>query len=165
MTLQFYSKTKATSLIVAFLCLYFTNFSVNAQSVDTQKDRTARVYYSLGDENNVPLTKPVEDFDCTDQIFTTVELNNYTKGKYQLSISWIDPNDDVRENTRYPFQVNSSKRITKLWAWLSLSRAKGAGVLAWINPAAGLEEFIGQWKVEVRVDNELVNTGNFVVRC
>lgn len=165
MNLQFHSKTKATSLIVAFLCLAITNFSVDAQSADKQTQRTARVFYSLGDENNVPLTKPITDFDCTDQIFTTVELNNYPKGKYQLSISWIDPNDDVRENTRYPFHVNNSKSITKLWAWLSLSRAKGAGVLAWMNPAAGLEEFIGQWKVEVRVDNKLVNTGNFVVRC
>lgn len=160
MSLLLPTKKKATSLIVAFLCLCICHFSAHAEDA-----KSARVYYSLGSENNVPLTNPLTDFACTEPIFTTVELNNYPKGKYQLSIRWIDPNDDVRENTRYPFKVSDTKRITKLWAWLSLSRAKGAGVLAWMNPAAGLEEFIGLWKVEVRVDNKLINTGNFVVRC
>lgn len=149
---------KATTLLVAFLCI------ATITIVNAQNNSNVRVYYSLGDENKAPLTKPLSNFSCTDQIFTIVELNKYPIGKYQLSVRWIDPSDNVRENTRYPFDV-TSHRITKLWAWLSLSRAKGAGVLAWMNPAAGLEEFIGEWTVEIRINNKVVNTGNFIVSC
>jgi len=154
------SKIKATALLVAFLCL----ISFGATKSNAKNTPNAHVYYSLGDENKAPLTKSQTDFSCTDQIFTVAELSNYPKGKYQLSIRWIDPSDNVRENTRYPFDVTSS-RITKLWAWLTLSRAKGAGILAWMNPAAGLEEFVGEWTVEVQVDNKVVNTGSFIVSC
>ena len=121
------------------------------------------IYFSLANRHNAPSKEARDIFDCTDKIFTVVELDDYQRGRHQLSVRWIDPADQTREKTEYPFTISSDQ--TRLWAWLSLSRARGAGMLQWINPAAGLEEFIGPWQVEVRIDNKLIGKGQFEVSC
>ena len=92
-----------------------------------------------------------------------MELSDYPVGTYQLSVAWIDPALDVRERTEYEFRVRESE--TRLWAWLTLSRATGAGLLQWINPAAGLEEFVGGWRIEVSVNDQKLASSDFEVVC
>ena len=111
-----------------------------------------------------PSYQELTHFGCTDQIYTVLEMQDYPAGKYHLAVKWIDPSKNVREHTQYPFAVNASGD-TKLWAWLALSRAPGAGMIAWLNPAAGLEEFVGTWNVEVKIDDRLVSKLNFDVTC
>lgn len=123
----------------------------------------ARIYFSLADEFSTPGKQAQTIFDCSDKIYTVLELSDYARQRYQLSVQWRDPTGDVRETTRYPFSVK--KPDTRLWAWLSLSRASGAGMLQWINPAAGLEEFIGIWEVEVRLNKEIIAREQFEVNC
>jgi len=157
---------KATNLFVAFFLSSLIIESVTAaqeQTNETKKEKSALVYYSLADEFNAPTKEALVDFDCTDKIFSVIELSNYPKGKHLLSVRWIDPSDAQREHTKYEFHVNRAE--VRLWAWLSLSRAQGAGMLTWINPAAGLEEFVGEWTVEVRVNNKLISDSAFIVSC
>lgn len=158
---------KATSFFVAFFLFAFACYSptrVLAEQGQADNDTPqSTVYFALADEFNAPLKESTTDFDCTDKIFTVVELNDYPQGKHQLSVRWLDPTDGQREHTKYEFHVNQQE--VRLWAWLSLSRAQGAGMLTWINPAAGLEEFVGPWTVEVRVDNKKISDGVFEVSC
>lgn len=170
------STYKATNLFVAFfLSLTFlaltslSRLALAAEETDSSpkdapvREKQSLVYYTLANEFNAPLTEPMESFDCTDKIFTVVELRDYPEGKHQLSVRWFDPTDGQREHTKYDFNI--SKTDIRLWAWLSLSRAQGAGMLTWINPAAGLEDFIGPWTVEVRIDDKKISDSSFEVSC
>lgn len=128
-------------------------------------EKSHKVYFSLADEFNGPKTEAEakQRFDCTDQIYTVAELSNYPKGEYQLTVVWKDPNNSVREKTSYPFNVHNAQ--TKIWAWLTLSRATGAGLIQWIDPAAGLESFIGIWTIEVFINGNRINKKTIDVSC
>ena len=142
----------------------FLFFSLSqATEQNTQPSPTHLVYNTLVDDIGFPSKQVKQSFDCSDKIYTVVELQNHALGKHELSIKWIDPVGELREHTKYPFHV--VKQDTRLWAWLNLYRATGAGLLQWIDPAAGLEEFIGAWTIEVRVDNKRLTKQSFEVIC
>ena len=147
---------------MVFLCLLSTYLTQQATAEEAKK-ADSKVYFTLGNQHEFPLTDEREVFGCSDKIFTVVELDHLPKATYQLSIAWIDPSDTERERSEYPFSVTLDQ--TRLWSWLSLSRATGAGLIQWIDPAAGLEEFIGEWTVEVRINNKKISTKNFEVVC
>jgi len=160
---------KAITLAMAFLlaCLCLQNSLAgetkgNAHSQE-KKRVSAKVYFALGDEHEFPLTEERKYFSCSDKIFTVIELNHLPKTKYDLAIVWKDPSETERERTQYPFTVGTDE--TRLWSWLSLAPARGAAMIQWINPAAGLEEFIGPWTVEVRINNKKISTKRFEVIC
>jgi hypothetical protein len=92
-----------------------------------------------------------------------VELSHLPKTKYDLAIVWIDPSNTERERTVYPFTVVADE--TRLWSWLSLSPSAGAAMIQWINPAAGLEEFVGPWTVEIRINDRKITSKSFEVIC
>ena len=145
--------------------LFMVQLGMAAES-DKQsgKDKqSANIYFSVADQFDAPLSEPQTNFDCTQKIFTVIELSEFPHGRHDLSVIWRDPSEKAREKTEYPFTVRSSQ--TRLWAWLSLSRAAGAGMLQWIDPAAGLEEFIGIWKVEVKVNGKIIDSKEFEVSC
>lgn len=154
---------KATAIAVAFLLLHLPLSIALAGTESLAKQKTSRVHVTLANEVGIPLEEAMDDFDCSDKIYAVVELNDYPKGRHELSVLWIDPASTSRENTQYPFHVINQN--TKLWAWLSLSRARGAGMLQWLNPAAGLEEFIGPWTIQVRIDNKKISELKFEVSC
>lgn len=152
-------KTIALSMVFLFLSTSFLN-SVTAQE---QQIASSNVYFTLGDQHEFPLKEERDVFGCSDKIFTVVELSHLPKTKYDLSIVWIDPANTERERTEYPFTVSLDE--TRLWSWLSLSPSEGAAMIQWINPAAGLEEFVGPWTVEIRINNKKITTKSFEVVC
>jgi len=139
--------------------LLFNNVAI----ATTSHPQSHKVYLSDGDEHGFPQTYKKDVFECTEKIYSVLELSDYPIGTYQLSVAWIDPTRDVRERTEYEFRVRESE--TRLWAWLTLSRATGASILQWIDPAAGLEEFVGDWKIEVRVNDKKLASSDFQVVC
>jgi len=152
--------------MMAFLSLAPTVYA----ALKTNNDNTIEaeqishtLYFSKEDQFGGPRIEPVAQFDCSEKIFSVVELSNYPLGRHQLSVTWKDPTDNTREHTQYDFFVHHAE--TKIWAWLSLSRAAGAAMMTWINPAAGLEEFVGPWNVELRIDNKKIDDGSFTVIC
>jgi len=151
---------KAITVVMAFL------LAVPGQA-ETDKPApipSHKLYFSLTDEFGGAAKEAITEFDCNDKIFTVVELQHYdTDTPYHLSVKWLNPDGNVQEHTQYPFNVSSSE--TRLWAWLSLSRATGAGMIQWLNPAAGLEEFIGEWEVQVRINDKMLDTKHFQVLC
>ncbi len=144
-----------------FIVLYA--LSLGAVAAATPSEVSSNIYFTLGDQHDFPSKKERKYFDCTDKIFTVVELSNLPKTDYDLAIVWRDPSNTERERTEYPFKVSQDE--TRIWSWLSLSASKGASMIQWINPAAGLEEFIGPWSVEVRINNKKIATKQFEVVC
>lgn len=160
-----YLYNKTTALAVVFLCLaqniWSQENSINTAVENQQPEQL--VYLALSDEFGVPQHEPLEIFNCTDKVYSVVELHDYPRDRYQLSVRWFDPAGTVREHTRYDFTVREPS--TRLWAWLSLSRGFGGGMLQFINPAAGLEDFIGIWKIEVNINGKNIGDGSFEVSC
>lgn len=162
---------RAVMYMMAFLL--FSTFTALAEesavtevagsTLEPALEKSHKVYFSLTDEFGGPQKEAKERFDCSDQIYTVAELSNYPKGEYQLTVIWNDPNDSVREKTSYPFNVNNTE--TRIWAWLTLSRATGAGLIQWIDPAAGLESFIGIWNIEVLINGKRISKQTFDVSC
>lgn len=169
-----HSNKKAIPFVMAFLLSFFSinpaYADVNSVTPKLEKKQTvstkksSKVYFSLADKYGGADKKAITEFGCEDKIFTVVELSNYKSGgPYQLSVKWINPNGEVQEHTKYPFHI--SKNETRLWAWISLLRATGAGMMQWLNPAAGLEEFIGEWEVKVKINGKTIDSQNFQVIC
>ena len=162
------NKINKATLGVAFVYL-LTASTTQAWSNDQStlsaevEEKNSRVYLALSDEHERPLSFGKETFGCEEKIFAVAELSNYPKGKHEFSVKWTDPANTLREHTRYPFHIN--KKETRLWSWLSLRRGAGAGMLQWIDPAAGLEDFIGPWEVEVHIDGKKLASLKMEVNC
>jgi len=152
---------RAIVLTVAFLSAFI--ISITPSSAAEQNKASSKVYFTLGDQHQFPLTEERNSFGCSDRIFTVVELSHMPKTKYDLAIVWIDPSNTERERTEYSFSVVAEE--TRLWSWLSLSPSTGAAMIQWINPAAGLEEFVGPWTVEIRINGRRITSKNFEVIC
>ncbi|MBL4674247.1 MAG: hypothetical protein JKX81_18450 [Arenicella sp.] len=152
---------RAIVLTVAFLSAFI--ISITPSSAAEQNKASSKVYFTLGDQHQFPLTEERSSFGCSDRIFTVVELSHMPKTKYDLAIVWIDPSNTERERTEYSFSVVAEE--TRLWSWLSLSPSTGAAMIQWINPAAGLEEFVGPWTVEIRINGRRITSKNFEVIC
>ncbi len=160
-------KASMQMLAFLFLILGVTPAPTFAEQTSNEQANKAShtLHFSLGDKHGFPLNDAKSEFDCSDKIYTTIELSNYPLGKHHFSIVWTDPAGDDRERTEYDFQVRNHDQPMRLWSWLSLRRSTGSGMLQWLNPAAGLEEFIGPWSVEVRIDNKKIDSQSFEVSC
>jgi hypothetical protein len=154
-------KQKAIALAMVFLSLLMP--SITPSSAAEQNKASSKVYFALGDQHQFPLKEERSSFGCSDKIFTVVELSHLPKTKYDIAIVWIDPSNTERERSEYPFSVVAEE--TRLWSWLSLSPSAGAAMIQWINPAAGLEEFVGPWTVEIRINDRKITSKNFEVIC
>lgn len=163
---QAHSTNKAivfTMALFFFMIAFFFSNVTNAEN-DSQETPKATLRFALPDQHGFPLDEKQESFDCLDKIYSVTELTKFSKGKHNVEFKWIEPSGSTRERTVYDFWIRD-KPSTKLWAWIEFSRARGAGMIQWLNPAAGLEEFIGNWKLELLIDGKKVNSGNFDVSC
>lgn len=157
-----FKKTIATAMV--FLCLSFHSQADEGEQKSSSNDtKNHNIYLSLAQDHDIPSTQNEDIFDCSDKIFAVVELNSYPIGKYNLAVIWTDPSQTVRERTKYDFHVRGEN--TRLWAWLSLTRGFGGGMLQWVNPAAGLEEFIGPWTIDININGKKIGQKSFEVSC
>ncbi len=149
---------------MAFLLLILGVFAAGHCEVALAGGAKADLIFSLSDQHGAPLDQSKENFDCSDKIYAVTNLHGFDKGKHAIEFRWSEPNGETRERTQYDFFVREEPNV-KLWAWLELTRGQGAAMFQWLNPAAGLEEFIGQWSVDLLVDGEKVASNRFEVTC
>lgn len=150
---------KVITLLMTFLLFGSINHSALAES----QHHSVNLYFALEGKNLQPAPKHRTHFECSDKIYSVLEIDDLSKGKHDFSLRWNDPAGEELERVDYPFTVTQQK--TRLWAWLNLIRSRGAGMIQWINPAAGLEEFIGPWVVDVYIDGKKLASESFSVDC
>ncbi len=143
------------SFSILFLTGLLLSTTVGAESFD--------IYNTLGTEEQQPLSERLDVFECEDTVYTVIEISDASLGMHELEVDWFDPSQSKREVTRYDFTVTNGQE--RIWAWLRLHRASGAGMMKWLDSSAGLEEFIGDWLVEVKVDGLNIGQTNFRVIC
>ena len=129
----------------------------------TRNNESFNIYNTLGTNAQQPLHERQDTFECEQVVYTVIEMSDVSLGSHQLEILWFDPSQTNRETTRYGFTVSSPQE--RIWAWLKLHRASGSGMLKWLDSSAGLEEFIGDWRVEVKVNGRDIGGTSFRVIC
>jgi hypothetical protein len=136
------------------LCLVAFSMSVQA---------AIEVRTAAGDYSPEPQFRFQETFSCSDSVFVVVDIVEYPAGLHRLGIRWEDPSGTQREYSEYEFRLIGDRE--RVWGWIKLHRASGAGVLRWLDSSAGMEEFIGQWRVKVEIDGQPVGESGFQVLC
>lgn len=153
-----------TTLAAALVFISGSVLGATSPSAIKQSEKSASLRFTIADRHGFPFEESRNHFDCLEKIYAVSEVRNFNKGKHEIEFRWVAPDGDPREHTRYDFFVTDNPKVN-LWAWLELSRAQGASMIQWINPAAGLEEFIGFWEVEIFVDGKSIKKEDFEVSC
>ncbi len=113
--------------------------------------------------DGVPSHEASAEFGCSDQIYAVITGNGLAKSRHLLEAVWRDPRGKDREHTRYPFVVRHDQE--RIWVWLKLHRPPEAALVQFMNPSAGMDEFVGEWRVKVLVDGRLIEQKKFNVVC
>lgn len=122
-----------------------------------------KVYMTTQAKDGVPLNLPATDFSCNDTIYAVIEVSDLEKAKHELQATWRDPSGRDRERTQYPFWVHRDKE--RIWVWLKLHSSPEAALVRWANPSAGMDEFIGEWELDLLVDGKSIGKQSFKVLC
>ena len=138
---------KSLSIILAIVLFSFSSLFVEAKTV----------------EKNVILTDSVKgkektSFDCGEKkiIYVVLPVN---KGSHNLRAEWFGPG--ISAASEYALTAFD----TSGWLFIKLQPARGGKLFGGIDSSFGMDKFIGQWKVDVYIDKELVATKNFLVAC
>lgn len=150
---------KTLHLILA--ALLWTTLPATAASAQTEYN----IYLTAKESSGVPLQEPAQTFACSDKIYAVVEVNQPDGGTAQhtLHATWRNPSGEDQEVTKYDFQVTSG--YARIWVWLKLHRSGEAAIVQFMNPSAGMDEFVGDWELDVRVDGKGVGKRSFEVLC
>ncbi len=122
-----------------------------------------KVYLTAAVDQGVPLAQPTAEFGCTDAIYAVLELHGLEKTEHTLNAVWRDPHGQERERTEYPFRVHRDRE--RIWVWLKLHRSPEAALVQFVDPGAGLGEFVGDWEVQLFIDGKSISKQNFTVIC
>lgn len=122
-----------------------------------------KIYLTASEQEGRPLAQPATEFSCHDKIFAVIEIGGLSKHKHKLDAVWRDPVGKDREHTAYEFTAHGG--TARLWVWLKLHRSMEAAVVAFMNPSAGMDEFIGEWKLRVAIDDKPIDVKSFSVLC
>lgn len=122
------------------------------------------IYLTAKEVNGVPMNQPSTTFSCGDKIYGIVEIERPNDDKsHVLHAFWRNPRGEDQERIDYPFKLVAGN--ARLWVWLKLHRSAEAAAVKFLNPSAGLEEFIGEWEIVVDVDDKQVARKKFEVIC
>lgn len=121
------------------------------------------VYLTAAESDGIPVAQPATEFSCSDKIFAVIELSGLSREKHKLDAVWRDPHGKDREFTEYEFQTHAEQE--RIWVWLKLHRPAEAALVSFLNPSAGMDEFIGQWELRLAIDNKPLETKNFNILC
>lgn len=165
---------KSCTLIIRAITIFVMAFFFSSVTLsDDQTDNLSKannplkdehqLFFTLENEKGLPDNQAISEFDCSDKVYAVMKLKNLQPGKHHLAVLWYGPDEEIREHTE--FSIFAQGPLVKQWAWLKLHRAFGASMLQLLNPAAGMEEFIGDWRVDVKIDNKLIINKTFKVIC
>ncbi len=126
-------------------------------------DANYSIFLTSQARDGVPLAEPATEFGCSDRIYAVVTAKGLSKTQHELEAVWRDPHGKERERTRYPFLVRYDEE--RLWVWLKLHRSPDAALVQFMNPSAGMDEFVGDWNIKFFVDGKLVDQRDFRVIC
>ncbi len=138
--------------------MYLTTFLTSAA-----KKPDYELNFTTQQTNGIPIKSEQLNFNCSDQIYSTINASNLTDKPVKAVIVWHNPTGQIQEKTPVSLFPVEGKAFG--WAWLKLHKATGAALLSFIDDSIGMDEFIGDWNIELHIDNQKVASGKFNVLC
>ena len=107
-------------------------------------------------------------FTCEDTIYLIFETANHRFSGQKMKTSWLNIASKTKHQTTKGFGVRRSNK--RLWSWSGIEFTSGSGgglegIMGFIDHAAGMEAFIGEWTISARVDGLLNETFSMEVLC
>jgi len=143
------------------ICLFI--FSISTVTIAATDDLQYQLSFSSQQTNGIPILTAQEHFDCSSQIYSIINASNLADKPVEATVVWRNPAGEVQEQTPISLYPVEGKALG--WAWLKLHKASGAALLSFIDSSIGMDEFIGDWDIELRIDNKRVASGSFNVLC
>ena len=147
-------------IVFCYFSIFLSCFYIQAFA---QSKPEFTISFSAQENNGLPLITNETQFDCSDQIFTVVNATHLKDKTIQATVVWKNPAAEIQEKTPvslYPVEGNALG-----WAWLKLHKTTGAAMLSFLDDSMGMDEFIGDWQVELIINNEKVAKQTFNVLC
>lgn len=138
-------------------------FALAHQPALGQKSTVDRFYFTAHSEEKIPSVEPMSAFDCSEMIYSVAHFGSLERGRYDFEVVWNDPTGKQREKTEFSFHTLGGEK--RVWAWIKLHRPTGSSFFSFFDPTAGMEDFIGQWKILFRLNGKKVAQKSFTVDC
>lgn len=121
------------------------------------------IYLTTAANGSIEPADKDRSFDCSDVIYLFVESASTEALGSELKAIWTDPEGKDRVTIRREFTRGDGG----YWSWsgLQLNRPAGASLLQFVDPAAGMSAFIGDWEVRVVVNQRNISTLGFNISC
>ena len=150
-------------LTLLFTCFIF--LFVGSTALEASASNTPDYEFSFSSEhsNGLPIQTNQTQFNCSDQIYSIINASNLSDEPVNATIIWRNPTGQIQEQT--PVNLFPVEGKAYGWAWLKLHKATGAALLSFIDDSIGMDEFIGDWNIELHIDNKKVTNGKFNVLC
>ena len=143
-------------ICLAILCL--GNIAIG----DTSSKPVYLLSFSSQETNGIPINTEQEQFGCSSQIYSIINTSNLAEPT-KATVIWRNPSGQIQEQT--PIRLNPVEGKAHAWAWLKLHKASGAALLSFIDDSIGMDEFIGDWIIELNIENKKVAKASFNVLC
>lgn len=142
--------------MIVTMSLFVVSCSSNKHTVKGPPPAMKGVVLSKGIDQSgtlaIPTDQATEFYSDDDQVVAMLSLENIS-GSHKLKWEWIDPNGAVYLATEnYPLSVDKGKYLPELTAWHQISIKD--------EPAADIR---GEWRVDISIDNEHVESKSFVL--
>ena len=140
-------------------------FSIIFLSIHTfaQAKPEYSISFSAQQSNGLPLITNQTQFDCSDQIYTIIIATNLADKPIEATLIWKNPAAEIQEKT--PVNLYPVEGKAQGWAWLKLHKTTGAAMLSFLDDSMGMEDFIGDWQIELLINNNRVAKSTFNVLC
>ncbi|MBI5874563.1 MAG: hypothetical protein HZB81_01735 [Deltaproteobacteria bacterium] len=106
-----------------------------------------------------PGGKKTNQFSCRSRVYADFVFKEKKSGNHMIEAIWIRPDGKRQEHTRYESAGN------RAWLWLELHPSFGGKLFGAIDQSAGMDEFIGEWKLKVYLDGKFLERKSFYVIC
>ena len=122
-----------------------------------------KIFLTASKPDGASPVQPNTRFACSDKIMAVIEVNGLSRDQHRLDAVWRDPRGKDREHTEHEFIVRGDTK--KMLVWLKLHRPTEAAMVSFMDPSAGMDEFIGEWELHVAIDHEPIDVKSFSVLC
>ncbi len=152
---------RPVSVLMIFVFLILSADAINAAVV-----WRSRLYLAT-QENGGYVTNESREFGCDDVIYLFYESADQSLAEASFEVVWRHKGNKMTHKTNQPFKPKSSGG--RLWSWSGIAFNSGQSTFdkltAFLDPAAGREEFIGSWEITVLLSGVELKKLDMKVLC
>ncbi|NKB60787.1 MAG: hypothetical protein GKR95_01150 [Gammaproteobacteria bacterium] len=118
-------------------------------------------------DGRIGTNNPQQKFSCDQRIHSIIELSELPLGNHEIAVQWFGPSDKLEHIQNFKFAATASTKATGKPVYLSsfIEFQSAGGLTSIFDPSAGLDAFIGDWRIVVLDNEENVALKRFSVIC